>query len=68
MLNGNTIEATALQYNSIIKEKSIVDRSKKDPRFLQFFPTSELTPNWVNIGTRPTFVHEKIRHGRLTLA
>ena len=67
ILNGNTIEATALQYNSIIKEKSIVDRSKRDARFLQFFPTSELTPNWVNAGTRPTFVHGKVRHGRLQL-
>jgi glyoxylase-like metal-dependent hydrolase (beta-lactamase superfamily II) len=32
ILNANTIEATALQYNSVIKEKSIVDRSSKDGR------------------------------------
>jgi hypothetical protein len=66
VLNGNTIEATALQYNSIIKEKCIVDRSRKDDRFLQFFPTSELTANWVNVGTRPTFVHGKLAHGSLS--
>jgi hypothetical protein len=65
ILNANTIEATALQYNSVIKEKSIVDRSSKNPQFLQFFPTAELTPNWVNAGTRPTFRHEKLTHGRL---
>lgn len=68
ILNGNTIEATAAQYNSCIKEKIIVDRSVKDGRFLQFFPTSELTPNWVNAGTRPTFVHGKLAHGRFERA
>lgn len=65
ILNANTIEATALQYNSVIKEKSIVDRSSKDPRFVQFFPTAELTPNWISPGTHPTFRHEKLAHGRL---
>jgi hypothetical protein len=65
ILNANTIEATALQYNSVIKEKSIVDRCSKDGRFLQFFPTAELTPNWVNPGTRPTFAHGKLTHGKL---
>jgi hypothetical protein len=65
ILNANTIEATALQYNSVIKEKSIVDRSSKNGKFLQFFPTAELTPNWINPGTHPTFRHEKLAHGRL---
>jgi hypothetical protein len=63
ILNGNTLEATALQYNSVIKEKSIVDRSSRDSRFLQFFPTAELTRNWINYGTRPTFTHGKLVHG-----
>lgn len=65
ILNGNTIENTALQYNSVVKEKSIVDRSAVDGRFLQFFPTSELTPNRLYPGTRPTFQHKKLRHGAL---
>ncbi len=68
ILNGNTLEATALQYNSIIKEKSVVDRSTRDDRFLQFFPTSELTQNWISPGTRPTFVHGKVTHGHLRLS
>ncbi|HVU03771.1 MAG TPA: hypothetical protein VHE30_18560 [Polyangiaceae bacterium] len=65
ILNGNTLEATARQYNSVVKEKLIVDRSRKDSRFLQFFPSSELTKNPVNVGTAPTFVHGRLSHGRL---
>ncbi len=63
ILNGNTIEATAAQYNSCIKEKLIVDRSRTDDRFLQFFPSAELTFTWLNPGAAPTFVHRRIAHG-----
>ena len=63
VLNANTIEATAQQYNSCVKEKSIVDRSVADPRFLQFFPSSELTTSRLAPGTRPTFSHRAITHG-----
>jgi hypothetical protein len=62
VLNANTIEATADQYNSIVLEKTIVDRAQGDPRFLQFFPSSELTPVWTNPGTSPTFRHFSITH------
>lgn len=65
ILNGNTLEDTAQQYNSIVKEKSIVDRSRADDRFLQFFPTSELTAHWMNVGVSPTFVHRSIHHGHV---
>jgi len=68
VLNANTIEATAEQYNSIVKEKSIADPSRVDSRFLQYFPSSELTANRANPGTAPTFVHLGIRHGTLTRA
>jgi hypothetical protein len=62
VLNANTIETTAEQYNSLILEKTLVDRAQADPRFLQFFPSSELTAAWANPGTAPTFTHEAIRH------
>lgn len=62
ILNANTIETTADQYNSIILEKTIADRAQADPRFLQFFPSSELTPLWTNPGTSPTFRHFAITH------
>jgi hypothetical protein len=66
IINANTIENTAQQYNSMVKEKSVVDRSRVDPRFPQFFPSSELTRNLLNPGTTPTFSHYAIAHGALT--
>ena len=66
VLNGNTLENTAQQYNSAIKEKTIVDRSIVDDRFLQFFPSSELTPSWHNPMAAPSFMHRRIRHGSLS--
>src|SRR5258708_14847247 len=68
VINANTIEYTAQQYNSMVKEKSIVDRSRMDGRFLQFFPSSELTQNRLNPRTQPTFHHYAISHGVLTPA
>ncbi|MCP3805090.1 hypothetical protein NLX83_38080 [Allokutzneria sp. A3M-2-11 16] len=62
VLNANTLETTADQYNSIILEKSIVDRSQADPRFPQFFPSSELSAAWTNPGTGPTFTHKTLTH------
>ncbi|OBB84376.1 hypothetical protein A5779_06530 [Mycolicibacterium peregrinum] len=62
VLNANTIETTAEQYNSIIFEKALVDRSQHDSRFLQFFPSSELTGAWTNPGTTPTFSHRAVTH------
>ncbi|MEU6556373.1 hypothetical protein ABZ915_39930 [Streptomyces sp. NPDC046915] len=62
VLNANTIETTADQYNSVVLEKSLADRSQA-ARFLQFFPSSELTGAWTNPGTTPTFSHGRITHG-----
>ncbi|MFB9908848.1 hypothetical protein [Allokutzneria oryzae] len=62
VLNANTVETTADQYNSIILEKTLADRSQADPRFPQFFPSSELTGAWTNPGTKPTFSHGAITH------
>ncbi|GAA4728143.1 hypothetical protein GCM10023350_09110 [Nocardioides endophyticus] len=64
ILNANTIETTAEQYNSIIIEKAIADPAQADPRFLQFFPTSELTGLFLNPGTKPTFSHLHLKHGQ----
>jgi hypothetical protein len=64
ILNANTLETTADQYNSAVLEKTLVDVSQQDPRFLQFFPSSELTALWTAPGTRPTFTHGAITHRR----
>lgn len=56
-------EFTGKQYNSLIIEKTIVDVSQQDSRFLQFFPSSELTGALLDPGTSPTFTHHAVRHG-----
>jgi hypothetical protein len=66
VLNANTLEATARQYNSCVLEKSIVDVARADSRFLQFMPSSELTGALLSPGTSPTFTHSGIFHGTLT--
>ncbi len=63
VLNANTLETTAEQYNSMVVEKTVVDRDQRDSRFLQFFPSSELTRNRLNPGTTPTFTHGALTHG-----
>jgi hypothetical protein len=62
VINANTIESTAQQYNSCVKEKLVVDRSAADARFLQFFPSSELTKSRLAPGASPTFTHGGIHH------
>lgn len=66
ILNANTLETTAAQYNSMVLEKYLVDRCQADARFGQFFPSSELTRNRLNPGTGPTFKHGAITHGLAT--
>ncbi|MFN2581711.1 MAG: hypothetical protein ABR498_03100, partial [Candidatus Dormibacteria bacterium] len=65
ILNANTLEDTARQYNSCVLERTIVDRSRVDSRFVQFMPSSELTRNVLAPGTTPTFTHGGIFHGSL---
>lgn len=64
ILNANTIEDAARQYTSLVLEKSLVDRAQTDSRFLQFFPSSELTTNRYFPDTTPTFSHGDFSHGR----
>ncbi|MFW6051911.1 MAG: hypothetical protein ACODAU_12095 [Myxococcota bacterium] len=42
VLNSNTPELGAYQYNSMILEKSVVDRVPGAPAFVQMFPSSEV--------------------------
>jgi hypothetical protein len=63
VLNANTIETTADQYNFCVLEKTLVDRSQRDGRFPQFFPTSELAASPFAPGTRPTFTHGSLTEG-----
>ncbi|WP_183407816.1 hypothetical protein [Nocardioides marmoriginsengisoli] len=62
VINANTIESAADQYNSLIMEKYVADFSAVDPRFRQFFPTAELIAMLPG-AAEPTFMHERLIHG-----
>lgn len=65
VINGNTLENTARQYNSLVQEKLMADPSRKNQRIPQFFPSSELTPSLFSVGTRPSFMHKKVAFGSI---
>ena len=63
--NGNTLEDSIDQYDSMIKEKELADPSPKDPRWLQILPSSELAP-WKRFWpVVPTYYHGGIDYGRI---
>ena len=45
ILNSNTLEDSIDQYDSMLKEKALADDNRRDPRFKNVFPSSEM-PNW----------------------
>jgi hypothetical protein len=65
VLNTNTPEWMADQYTSMVLERTLVDRVKGAPSFVQMFPSSEVTPSRLAPGIRPTMVHGEIRSGAL---
>jgi hypothetical protein len=65
VLNANTPELGALQYTSMILERTMVDRVRRAPAFVQMFPSSEVTPSLLAPGLTPTLLHEGITHGEV---
>ncbi|MBS2013023.1 MAG: hypothetical protein JST00_09060 [Deltaproteobacteria bacterium] len=66
VLNANTPEYGALQYSSMILERTIVDRVRRAPAFVQMFPSSEVTPSMLAPGLTPSLLHRAISHGEVT--
>ncbi len=63
--NANTLEDSLDQYDSMVKEKIMADPSKRDPRWLQILPSTELAP-WKRFWpVVPTFCHGGISYGRI---
>lgn len=63
--NANTLEDSLDQYDSMVKEKTLADTSRRDPRFLQILPSSELA-DWRRLWpVRPTFRHGGISYGSI---
>ena len=65
VLNANTPEYGALQYSSMIMERTLVDRVRRAPAFVQMFPSSEVTPSLLAPGLRPTLLHRALTHGEI---
>lgn len=65
ILNANTREHTLDQYTSMILEKTVADHVPDRPEIPQHFPSSELVPNTLAPGLRPTYSHGAIRFGEL---
>ncbi|HUY86667.1 MAG TPA: hypothetical protein VMU77_06100 [Acidimicrobiales bacterium] len=63
ILNANTPDFTATQYNSMVKEKLIADRGGPGGEWVQHFPSSELTAWSAAPGVSPSFVYGGITHG-----
>ena len=61
--NANTLERGADQCTSMILERTVVDRVKRAPAFVQMFPSSEVTPSALSPGLKPTILHRSVTHG-----
>jgi len=65
VLNSNTPELGAVQYTSMMIERTIVDRVRRAPAFVQMFSSSEVTPSLIAPGLSPTLLHREITHGEV---
>lgn len=63
--NANTLEDSLDQYDSMVKEKTLADPCRRDPRWLQILPSTELAP-WKRFWpVVPTFCHGGIAYGEI---
>jgi hypothetical protein len=65
ILNSNTLEDSIDQYDSMIKEKALADSNRRDPRWLNVFPSSEMASFRRQWPVVPTFVYGGINYGRV---
>src|SRR5213078_1092682 len=63
ILNSNTLEDSIDQYDSMVKETSLADPNRRDPRYLNVFPSSEMAPWRRQWPVVPTFVYGGINTG-----
>lgn len=68
VVNANTPEWLGDQYTSMVLERTLVDRVKRAPAFVQMFPSSEVTPSLLAPGIRPTMIHGSLSSGAVARA
>lgn len=65
ILNSNTLEDSIDQYDSMLKEKALADQNKRDPRYKNVFPSSEM-PDWKRQWpVRPSFSYGGVNYGEI---
>ncbi|HVS28588.1 MAG TPA: hypothetical protein VHE14_03495 [Solirubrobacteraceae bacterium] len=65
LLNSNTLEDSVDQYDSMIKEKAVADVNRRDPRWLNVLPSSELVAQRRSWPVVPTFFYGGMNYGRI---
>jgi hypothetical protein len=63
ILNSNTLEDTLDQYDSMVKEKTLADANRRDGRWRNVFPSSEMASYRRQWPVVPTFVHGGMNYG-----
>jgi hypothetical protein len=66
VLNSNTLEDSIDQYDSMIKEKALADPNKRDPRYQNVFPSSEMTSWRRQWPVVPTFTFGGMNFGTVS--
>ncbi|MFE3556191.1 hypothetical protein ACFXKW_15160 [Streptomyces sp. NPDC059193] len=66
VLNGNTLEDSLDQYDSMVKEKTMASPSPRDPKWLQIIPSSECAPWKRQWPVVPTHSHGGLDYGTIT--
>jgi len=65
VMNANTLEDAVEQYDAMVLEKALADVNRRDPRWHNTFPSSELAPLRRQWPVLPTFVYGGINYGRI---
>jgi hypothetical protein len=65
ILNSNTLEDSIDQYDSMLKEKALADPNRRDPRYRNVFPSSEMTSWRRQWPVVPSFTYGGINSGHL---
>ena len=65
VLNSNTLEDSIDQYDSMVKERTVADANRRDPRFLNIFPSSEMGNLKRHWPVAPTFPQGELRYGEI---
>jgi hypothetical protein len=63
VVNGNAIESLVEQYTSMVKEKSVADKSHKDADFFNTYQSSQMIASTVAPGVEPAYEQDELDFG-----